>query len=178
MPISGWTEDFEKLLRLPLKPIHVALHVGVWLGRSLHQHLQAFPKACAIGVDLFEPSDALTGDMFPPVDWYDVARKGLAYYGAEGAILLRGDSSEIATCFPDKTLDFVFIDGDHRYPGVCRDIRAWLPKVAPGGFLTGHDANYDGVSRAVHELLPTFTADGLIWWHKVPEVPADAAESR
>jgi predicted O-methyltransferase YrrM len=57
--------------------------------------------------------------------------------------------------------DFVFIDADHSYEAVKRDITLWRPKVKPGGWLCGHDLDkpHWGVRRAVEELLPGFEAD-------------------
>ena len=69
-------------------------------------------------------------------------------------------SSEAAATFENKSLDFVFIDADHFYESVVADIKAWLPKVKPGGVLAGHDylnARGYGVIQAVNELLPGHT---------------------
>lgn len=41
--------------------------------------------------------------------------------------------------FPDKSLDFVYIDGDHCYEAVVADIAMWLPKVREGGIISGDD---------------------------------------
>jgi predicted O-methyltransferase YrrM len=39
--------------------------------------------------------------------------------------------------------DLVFIDGDHRYESISKDIPAWWTKVKEGGILCGHDCeNY------------------------------------
>jgi hypothetical protein len=52
-------------------------------------------------------------------------------------------STEASALFPDESLDLVFIDGNHGYSHVKQDIRAWLPKVRPGGVLCGHDCDAD-----------------------------------
>ena len=39
----------------------------------------------------------------------------------------------------DESLDFVFIDADHKYISVCDDIREWSKKVRIGGIVSGHD---------------------------------------
>lgn len=66
----------------------------------------------------------------------------------------RGDSTEMASTYEDNSLDFVFIDGDHRYECVKADIEAWLPKMKNGGILSGHDYGWcEDVRRAVHEVL-------------------------
>lgn len=53
--------------------------------------------------------------------------------------MLREDSLTAARKFHDRSLDFVYIDGDHSYAGCRRDILAWAPKVKVGGVLAGHD---------------------------------------
>ena len=49
--------------------------------------------------------------------------------------------------------DVIYIDGDHSYEGARADIVAFSTRVAPGGFLAGHDyhAGFPGVVRAVDE---------------------------
>jgi predicted O-methyltransferase YrrM len=71
-------------------------------------------------------------------------------------------------------LDMVFIDADHKYEIVIADIRAWLPKVKPGGILCGHDYRRPGddVNRAVDELLGSdrikLLGRSAIWWLRLP----------
>ena len=36
-------------------------------------------------------------------------------------------------------IDFLFIDGDHRYEGVKGDIETWVPRVRDGGIVAFHD---------------------------------------
>jgi predicted O-methyltransferase YrrM len=68
----------------------------------------------------------------------------------------------------DNSLDFVFIDADHRYEAVKADICAWTPKLKPGGLLSGHDIHYSSVHRAVEKLIPSFEEVGFdhIWFAK------------
>lgn len=51
----------------------------------------------------------------------------------------RMDSVAAAQQFADRSLDFVYIDGDHSFAGCQRDIIAWAPKIRVGGMLAGHD---------------------------------------
>lgn len=53
--------------------------------------------------------------------------------------IIRAESVDAAGMIGDASLDFAFIDADHSYEGCAADIRAWLPKIKPGGWIGGHD---------------------------------------
>lgn len=80
-------------------------------------------------------------------------------------VKLKGDSVEMAKRVPDGSLDFVFIDADHRYPAVKADIKAWVPKLKAGGVLCGHDIHLLGVRKAVEEMISQYDEPGVdhIW---------------
>jgi hypothetical protein len=69
-----------------------------------------------------------------------------------------GDSAETANKFADGSLDFVFIDANHEYEAVAKDIDAWRPKLTEHGILAGHDftLDYPGVIKAVTERFERF----------------------
>jgi predicted O-methyltransferase YrrM len=67
--------------------------------------------------------------------------------------LIKSDSSAAASLFENESLDFVFIDGNHWYYYVKKDIEAWLPKIKKGGMISGHDYQEAGVSTAVRETF-------------------------
>lgn len=54
----------------------------------------------------------------------------------------------------DLIPDMVFIDGDHNYEAVKRDVEFWKNRLIPGGLLCGHDFVYLPVRQAVLEILP------------------------
>jgi len=69
----------------------------------------------------------------------------------------RQSSSEASTNFPDRYFDWVYIDGNHLYEYVKKDLSAYLPKVKVGGFITGDDYALEGwweggVKKAVDEF--------------------------
>jgi len=53
--------------------------------------------------------------------------------------------------FKDESLDFVYIDGDHSFDNVARDILLYLPKIKKTGFIGGHDYSpeHPGVREAI-----------------------------
>ncbi|MEM8662609.1 MAG: class I SAM-dependent methyltransferase [Pseudomonadota bacterium] len=72
--------------------------------------------------------------------------------------ILRKTSVDAAADFEDGSLDFVYIDGDHAYDAVVKDLALYYPKVKKGGYIIGDDymGGYwwgDGVIRAFHEFL-------------------------
>jgi hypothetical protein len=80
------------------------------------------------------------------------------------------DSKDAHQIYEDASLAAVFIDGDHSYEGCSADIKNWLPKVRPGGYIAGHDYNWKGVREAVTEAFP----DGVeivkgSWILKLPD---------
>jgi hypothetical protein len=46
----------------------------------------------------------------------------------------------------------VFIDGDHSYEGVKKDLNNYYSKVKTGGIFSGHDINLQSVQQAVREF--------------------------
>ncbi len=76
----------------------------------------------------------------------------------EQVVVRRARSVDAAASFPDESLDWVYIDADHAYEGVKRDLDAYLRVVKPGGFIAGDDYGRegswfgDGVTRAVDEF--------------------------
>ena len=61
-------------------------------------------------------------------------------YINEGRIILHeGDSSTILKTFEDKYFDWIYVDGDHEYEGVVKDIDAAFPKVKKDGFIVFND---------------------------------------
>ena len=48
-------------------------------------------------------------------------------------------SLDAAREIPDNSLDFVYIDCNHKFDYVMEDIIAWARKVRKGGIVSGHD---------------------------------------
>lgn len=85
----------------------------------------------------------------------------------ERIAILRTYSAHAVHMFEERSLDLVFIDGDHSYEAVQEDIEVWLPCIRPGGVIAGHDytANFPGVQRAAQEAF----GDRIVtrrssWW--------------
>lgn len=102
-------------------------------------------------------------------DYYAKLTQHMVSFAGERARIVRKDSLSAAAAVPDQSLDFVFIDADHSYEGCAADIDAWLPKIKPGGFLSGHDYENTafpqfGVKRAVDERFQEVTLGQNFTW--------------
>jgi hypothetical protein len=58
---------------------------------------------------------------------------------------------------PNESLDLVFIDGDHSYDAVCKDLRFWWNKINVGGYILGDD--YTQVHRGTIKAVDEFTKE-------------------
>lgn len=66
----------------------------------------------------------------------EITKKRLEPYNAR---VVKGFSMDIVKRFEDKSLDFVYIDGNHEYQQTVNDIAEWHKKVKVGGIVAGHD---------------------------------------
>ena len=86
---------------------------------------------------------------------------------ARRSIVQKNLSVSAAATVAEHSLDFAYIDARHDYDGVLEDLKAWWPKLCPGGLLAGHD--YDNVMfmpvpRAVGDFVRGLgaAADGTV----------------
>jgi SAM-dependent methyltransferase len=102
-------------------------------------------------------------------------RQAFEWYAAECGVRRRvhgvpADQLWAAAQIPDATIDMVFLDTCHTLEGTRAAIRAWLPKVRPGGIFAGHDftPGWPGVVQAVGELLPGAVRRRSSFFWRVP----------
>ena len=106
----------------------------------------------------------------------DSRARDLATTAAAVVRLHEGDSATVLNQFPDEYFDWVYVDAQHTYDGVVRDIGAARRKVKPHGLLIFNDYtpwSYAemqpyGVVAAVNELC---LSDG--WEIVYLALPAD-----
>jgi hypothetical protein len=175
--IHGWTdglEDYYREIVGELPDGSMFAEVGVLYGKSLiHAATEArrIKKSLKFyAVDHFRGSDE-DHQKYDPViaegRLRQVFERNIENYGVE-ATILEGNSTDIASIFPDNFFGFTFLDASHDYDSVCADIRAWLPKTR---ILAGHDYRdpvWPDVARAVHDTLGegNIRAIGTCWEHR------------
>ncbi len=67
--------------------------------------------------------------------------------------IIVGDTANTAKQFKNIDVHYVFLDADHSYNGVVRDINEWWPRIPKGGYIGGHDWEFGTVSSAVKSLF-------------------------
>ena len=53
--------------------------------------------------------------------------------------MIRSDSVNGSELFDNESLDFIYIDANHKYEFVKQDMETWFPKLRRGGVFAGHD---------------------------------------
>lgn len=169
-----WATVYQQCLQQAPRDAQM-VEVGVWMGKSLSYLAELCQRTNRQDVTLYgvdhwygcekcqdEIVQALEGDED---EIYRIARANLDYPNVR---LLRMDANDAAHEFRDGSLDLVFIDADHKYGAVKKNILSWLPKVKVGGLIAGHDIiSWPSVKKAVQEVLPQYNRLDNCWiWRK------------
>lgn len=151
----------------------VGCELGVCSAINLRYFLDSLDNLHKIyAIDPWQPYD----DWNRPIYQEEVDRwkaEAMAYIDPykDKVTILEMDSLSAAAHIPDGSLDFIFIDGDHSYDAVLRDVNLYWSKVRPGGIFAGHDWNLPDVNRAVQEYrntnnitTPVHNVDNNVWF--------------
>ena len=148
--------------------------IGVHRGATSAKLLAAFRNLTLVMVDPW--------CEFDPMGSYAATRDGCARFTKDDQLLNYQVALEATEAYASRRIvqrmtseeaaqvpfgfDFVFIDAEHSYEAVKRDIGLWYPKIRSGGLLAGHDYGHPknarglfGVDRAVDEF---FKETGLL----------------
>jgi len=71
----------------------------------------------------------------------------------ESVSIINKESTEAASNFDDLYFDLIYIDANHSYESVIKDLIAWYPKLKNNGIIAGHDWNHESVERAIREFI-------------------------
>ena len=166
-----------------LGEVDVAVEIGVWRGYYSTSIIKVLNPKTFYGVDpytLYKGYTDKPGGMSNPEFnsqtnlnklFWKVKEKFKIY---DNAILAREYGNEYANDFEDNSVDFVYLDSNHKYECVKEEIEAWWAKIKIGGILSGHDYKQDsyfGVIPAVDEFvkrekveLNTTDEEFATWW--------------
>lgn len=152
---------FAELLRRGLTGN--AVEIGVAEGGYSFYLLDCWPGTCYqidpwMAMDSGEYRDYNNVDQVEQDRRYMLVLETSRKYGGR-SIPVRMRSTNAAQHFPDQYFDFVYIDANHKYDFVKKDLESWWPKLKVGGIFAGHDyldgiiaSGEYGVKTAVNEF--------------------------
>jgi hypothetical protein len=87
--------------------------------------------------------------IFRQQELFGMAMKRMEKY--KNFVPIRKTSMEAARNFKVESIDFVYIDGNHKFKYIAEDLYEWAKRVKPGGIVSGHDyynsKGYDDLVR-------------------------------
>lgn len=168
--IDGWLEvdEAERLFELARQVTDGCIvEVGSYRGRSTAALALGSQAGGGAPVYAVEPHEAFTGvygGKFGGPDRELFMRTMLAL-GLAGTVRLVNLSSEIVTPGWARPVALLWIDGDHRYEGVRRDIDCWRPHLLPTATVVFDDAVDPDIGPA--RVIAELEAEG---WRRGPVI--------
>lgn len=141
--IGGWMGDSELCwLENTASGMSSVLEIGVWKGRSTFNLLTGC-NGTVTAVDHFlgSASEQDAHSEAREVNLYDIFMANVGHF--DNLVVLKMDSIEASKLYEDKSIDMIFIDGDHEELAFEQDIIHWLPKAKK--MICGHDRGQAGV---------------------------------
>jgi len=111
-------------------------------------------------LDIIKPEKLYVADIS-----YDLFEKSLfdAELQTDKLIIKKGLSWDISNSFDDNFFDIAYIDADHSYESVVKDINAIYPKVKKGGYIIFNDftswSHYESIPYGVYRAVCEFVKD-------------------
>jgi predicted O-methyltransferase YrrM len=133
------------------------VEVGVYTGVFSKIMREQFPEAMIYMIDPFEIYDGYAGKIYKNrPSWASTTEEAKRkvtekFQGDKKAKLIVKYSEHAVEDIP-QDMDCIFIDANHEYPYISKDVRLYYEKVRKGGLFCGHDFHMDGVKRAVTEF--------------------------
>lgn len=156
--------------------VKTIVEIGVFRGKNAEVLRQEFPDAHLYLIDPWTPLPAYLSSgsaVSEDLEVYEKARRRTFQLFEQDpkVTIIEKPSPEAASLVPNE-LDLVFIDANHAYSAVKRDILTWKPKVRTGGILAGHNygrARLPGVKQAVQEIFQDdfYLGQDEVWLHIV-----------
>ena len=132
----------------------IGAEVGVGFGENAENILKTLPIRRLYLIDFYIPYKQ-NGVVLDFSEGIFNIHKLQSKFGNR-VIFVNMTSEQAAKCnFIPNNLDFVYIDSNHAYEFVKKDIKLWWNKVRKGGIIGGHDfkIEYLDVCRAVLEFV-------------------------
>ena len=159
---------FADLIRTSAKDGMNVAEIGVWDGVTTKGYIDTIHKneGHLYAVDWFKGNIGtrgshghLAGPLGPSTPdnsriILELFKHNISTY-LDNITILNGNSHEMINKIPDKSLDICFIDCDHTYASVTKDIELCIPKMKDDSILCGHDCE-------TFNFVDTYSEDDLL----------------
>jgi len=157
-----------------MPPSSTFVEIGAWVGHSISHFAKEIERLGKHDVRIVT-IDTFKGSPDEQIHMDIVAQAGgtvrhlfdanIAEAGLTNRIeVIQNDSVAAADLFADESVFACFIDGDHTFEGVLRDVQAWAPKVPKNGILCGHDIDAISVAQGVAVAIGQCGVKGRCWY--------------
>lgn len=142
----------------------IGCELGVHVGSNVVYFFENLPNIKKlIAIDPYLPYDdrvvggvLVTQEMQNHTKW--LFEENTKEY-ADRIELISKTSDDACSLIEDNSLDYIFIDGDHNYSAVIKDVRNYYSKVKSGGIFAGHDIQCIDIQRALIEFCGEINFD-------------------
>ena len=166
LPFTGWANVTRDVLPGIFNELgyRTGAEIGVAQGTYSKALLDGIPGLHLYAVDPWRPYQRITQEICDDRKArYVEAVRG---YNVDVYAMPSVDASFL---LDDGSLDFVYIDGDHRFDAVMLDLILWTPKVRPGGIVAGHDYFHFYQSGVCHAVDTYTAAHDIRAWYVTKE---------
>lgn len=128
------------------------IEIGSYIGESTIIFASSFKQVTSVDpyIDNYDPTDHAC--KFAPFE--QVYRQFLSNTKQFSNITqIRKTSDDAVLDFEPNSIDFVYIDGNHTYEFVKKDIENYLNIVKLNGFIAGHDYQHEPIKQAIFETI-------------------------
>ncbi len=159
-PIQKETE-ISGLIRIAAKlPLKSVMEIGTGNGGTFCMLCQA-AESDAILLDFDNKNDYKRAGLLRAC-----SKRGQEIFVIRGNSRSRKIIEEVMRALGSRTLDLLFIDGDHSLTGVASDFELYSKLVRPGGLIAFHDINPDHRTRYGIES-PGYAGDVHRFWNVI-----------
>jgi len=143
------------------KEMRNVVEIGSWMGKSSHALLSGCPGTVYC-VDHFLGSPTERDKVHKRALTENIHALFIQNVGHfKNLTLLKMDSLIASTQFSDKSIDMIFIDGDHEEDQFRADFEAWYPKTKK--LLCGHDLYDDRINKVIREIDLPYRIHNETW---------------
>ncbi len=150
-------ETRNEMVRALIPHGSVICEIGVFKGAFAHELHKLRPKHLFLcdpwdnGLSYSGDHDGQNVNIYHASSLYDHV---VALFSQDATVSIHRERSAIfIEKLADASLNAAYVDGDHSYQAVKSDLHGLYPKIKKGGFLMGHDYEFNP-NKAPYDLEP------------------------